>query len=66
MTQPSERLVPEPKPDVVGQPIPPEAPTPEVEPSLPQTGPDVLVRPGPEVTTTSQPQEIPTTFGERG
>ena len=47
MTQTSEKLV---RPDVVGPPIPPEAPTPEVEPSLPQTGPDVLVRPGPEVT----------------
>ena len=66
MTQTSEKLVPEPKPDVVGPPIPPEAPPPEVEPSLPQPGPDVVVRPGPGVTTTSQPQEIPPTFGERG
>ena len=62
MTQTSEKLV---RPDVVGPSIPPEAPPPEVEPNLPQPGPDVVVRPGPGVTT-SQPQEIPPTFGERG
>ena len=66
MMQTSEKLMPEPKLDAVGPPIPPEAPAPEVEPSLPQPGPDVFVPPGPEVTTPPHPQEIPPDPGESG
>jgi hypothetical protein len=61
-----EKPLPEPKPDVVWPPIPPEAPAPDLEPGLPQAGPDVIPLHGPEVTTPPRPEEIPLTPGERG
>lgn len=59
MTLKPEKLVPEPKPNVVRPPNSPEAPAPDVEP-------DVVVPRGPEVTTPSQPREIPPSPGGWG
>jgi hypothetical protein len=66
MTPTQETPLPEPKPDVVRPPIPPEAPAPDLEPGLLQPGPDVIPPPGPEVSTPPRPEEIPPSPGERG
>jgi hypothetical protein len=54
-----EQPRPVPKPEVVRPPTPLEEPQPEKGPDLPQPHPDIVVPPGPEVITPSQPQEIP-------
>jgi hypothetical protein len=58
--------IPEPNPDVVRPPVPPEAPAPDVDPGLPQPKPDVVLPPGPEVTTPPRPEEIPPNPGGGG